>query len=149
MNRFFKNRILTKKETSNWINKIKQHFEKYGYGYWAVTLKNSRELIGYTGLNVPSYEAHFTPCVEISWRIASQHWGKGYASEAALAVLKIGFEKYGLKEIVSLTVPANKKSIRVMEKIGMERDINGDFNHPVLPKEHPLSKHILHRIFKN
>ena len=141
--------LLTLEETSNWINKIKQHFVKYGYGYWVVTLKNTKELIGYTGLNVPSYESHFTPCVEISWRIASQHWGKGYATEAAQAVLKNGFEKYNLKEIVSLTVPANKRSIRVMEKIGMKRDLSGDFHHPILPKEHSLSKHVLYRILKN
>jgi ribosomal-protein-alanine N-acetyltransferase len=141
--------LLTLEETSNWMNKIKQHFVKYRYGYWAVTLKNSDELIGYTGLNVPSYETHFTPCVEISWRIASKHWGKGVATEAARAVLTNGFEKYGLKEIVSLTVPANKRSIRVMEKIGMKRDLSGDFNHPILPKEHPLSKHILYRISKS
>lgn len=138
--------LLSVEETSNWVKRIKQDFIEYGYGYWAVTIKSTKEFIGYTGLNFLDYEAHFTPVVEISWRIASKHWGKGYATEAAKAVLKIGFEKYGLKEIVSLTVPANKRSIRVMEKTGMKRDLEGDFHHPKLPADHPLSLHVLYRV---
>jgi RimJ/RimL family protein N-acetyltransferase len=133
-------------ETAEWIERISQHFKLHGFGLWAVTLKKSGEMIGYTGLNVPTFEAHFTPCVEISWRIASAYWGKGYATEAAKAVLAIAFKEYKLKEIVSLTVPANQRSIRVMEKIGMQRDMSGDFNHPRVSEGHSLSRHVLYKI---
>lgn len=92
------------------------------------------------------WEAPFTPCVEIGWRLRSQYWGKGYATEGAKAVLKYGFETVGLNEIVSITVPQNIRSIRVMERIGMTRDLNGDFAHPLLPKDHRLSKHVLYKI---
>lgn len=138
--------LLSIEETAAFIERINQHFRKHGFGLWAVVLKESEELIGFVGLNIPSFEAHFTPCVEIGWRLASQHWGKGYATEAAKAVLKTGFKKYGLKEIVSFTVPANKRSIRIMEKIGMVRDPKDDFEHPKLPKDHPLLVHVLYRI---
>ena len=113
---------------------------------WATTIKETGEFIGFVGLSIPSFEAHFTPCVEIGWRLTSSHWGKGYATEAALAVLKIGFEKYRLKEIVSFTASVNKRSIRVMEKIGMIHNVKDDFNHPKLAIDHPLSRHVLYRI---
>ena len=88
----------------------------------------------------------FIPAVEIGWRIGSQFWRKGYATEAARAALEFGFEKIGLSEIVSFTVPANLRSIGVMEKIGMKRDVAGDFLHPKLPLDHRLSQHVLYRI---
>ena len=89
---------LSLEETCSWINRIKHHFVEHGFGLWAVTLKCSGELIGFVGLNIPAFEAHFTPCVEIGWRLASSHWGKGYATEAAKAALKIGFDEVGLDE---------------------------------------------------
>lgn len=128
------------------IKRIKEHFHKHGFCLYAVELKSNNELIGFLGLNIPSFEAHFTPCVEIGWRLGSQFWDKGYATEGAKAVLDYGFKKLGLKEIVAFTVPANLRSRRVMEKIGMKRDPDGDFAHPKLPKEHPLSLHVLYRI---
>lgn len=91
-------------------------------------------------------EVPFSPAVEIGWRLGSEYWGKGLATEGAKAVLNYGFKKCGLKEIVSFTVPANVRSIRVMEKIGMKRDLAGDFHHPKLPKDHPLSLHVLYRV---
>jgi RimJ/RimL family protein N-acetyltransferase len=140
---------LSLEETAAWIDRIKKHFADHGFGLWAATLKDNGELIGYVGLNVPAFDAHFTPCIEIGWRLASEHWGKGYATEAALAVLKVGFKEFGLDEIVSFTVPANNRSIHVMEKIGMMRDHGGDFSHPKLPVDHPLSQHVLFRIKNN
>jgi ribosomal-protein-alanine N-acetyltransferase len=95
---------------------------------------------------VPAFEAHFTPAVEIGWRLARRHQGFGYASEAARAVLAHGFERVGLDEIVSFTVPANTASRRVMEKIGMLRDPAGDFDHPSLPEGSPLRRHVLYRL---
>ncbi|NCT56545.1 MAG: GNAT family N-acetyltransferase [Legionella sp.] len=107
-------------------------------------MKETGELIGFIGLNYTDWESHFTPAVEVGWRLGSQYWGKGFASEGAKASLEYGFKQCGLKEIVSFTVPANIRSIRVMEKIGLKRDLNGDFSHPKLAADHPLSQHILY-----
>jgi RimJ/RimL family protein N-acetyltransferase len=140
---------LNLEETAAWIDRIKKHFSLHGFGLWAAELKSTGKLIGYVGLSIPSFEAHFTPCVEIGWRLGSEHWGYGYATEAAKAVLKVGFDKFGLDEIVSFTVPTNERSIHVMEKIGMKRDFGGDFSHPKLPKDHLLSAHVLFKIKNN
>lgn len=122
--------------------------QQNGYSLWAIELKETGEMIGFIGLNYTDWPAHFTPAVEVGWRLASQHWGKGYAPEGAKAALDYGFNKMGLKEIVSFTVPTNVRSIRVMEKIGLKRDLNGDFSHPKLPANHPLSHTILYRLTK-
>ncbi|HEY2810815.1 MAG TPA: GNAT family N-acetyltransferase [Rhabdochlamydiaceae bacterium] len=134
---------LTESETAAMIERIQKHFRQHGFGLFACVVKETSELIGFVGLNIPDFESHFTPCVEIGWRLASHAWGKGYATEAARAILKAGFEEYGFQEIVSFTVPANRRSIRVMEKIGMHRDPKDDFDHPKLPEAHPLRKHVL------
>jgi RimJ/RimL family protein N-acetyltransferase len=108
-------------------------------------LRESEEFIGFTGLAAPSFNAHFTPCVEIGWRLASNHWGLGLATEAARAVLNHGFETLRIREIVSFTVPGNVRSRRVMEKLGMTHDPGDDFDHPRLPEGHPLRRHVLYR----
>ena len=113
----------------------------------AVELKSDGSFIGFTGLSVPSFEAHFTPCVEIGWRLAAEHWGKGFAIEAARAILRHGFEVLRLEQVVSFTVPANLRSRRVMEKLGMTHDPADDFDHPNLPEGHSLQRHALYRIF--
>jgi len=127
---------------------LQAHICKHGYGFFAVELEETGEFIGFTGLKHNDFDAPFTPAVEIGWRLSSSHWGKGYAPEAAKAVLKYGFNEAGLDEIVSFTVPDNMKSRRVMEKVGMERDMDGDFMHPSLPDGHPLQRHVLYRIRK-
>jgi len=101
---------------------------------------------GFTGLAVPRFEAHFTPCVEVGWRLAREHWGRGYATEAARAALADGFERLGLDEIVSFTAAGNLPSRRVMEKLGMKHDSADDFDHPSLAPGHPLRRHVLYRI---
>ncbi len=106
----------------------------------------SGAFIGFVGLSVPSFTAHFTPCVEIGWRLMKEHWGNGYASEAAAACLRFGFENLKLQEIVAFTVPLNKRSIGVMERMGMSRDPADDFDHPKLLPGHPLRRHVLYRI---
>jgi RimJ/RimL family protein N-acetyltransferase len=98
------------------------------------------------GLTVATFEARFTPCVEIGWRLAYDYWGLGYATEAARASLEFGFAELEVDEIVSFTTPVNRRSWRVMERIGMRRDPAGDFDHPVLPEGHPLRRHVLYRI---
>jgi len=93
-----------------------------------------------------TFEAHFTPAVEVGWRLGPAFWGKGYASEAARAALRIGFEELNLDQIVSFTVPANKASWAVMERLGMTRDAGRDFDHPRLPVGHLLRQHVLYRL---
>ncbi|MBP7710100.1 MAG: GNAT family N-acetyltransferase [Rickettsiales bacterium] len=139
---------LSLEDCQDFISHANAHFAKHGFGLWAATLRETGEVIGFVGLNVPDFESHFTPCVEIGWRLASQHWGKGYATEAAKAALEIGFKNFDLKEIVAFTVPQNLRSIAVMEKLKMKRDLAGDFAHPKLALDHPLSQHILYRISK-
>jgi RimJ/RimL family protein N-acetyltransferase len=122
------------------------HQQQHGYALWATELKETKQLLGFIGLKYVDWSAHFTPAVEIGWRLGSQYWGQGFATEGAKAAVDYGFKKCGLKEIVSFTVPANMRSIRVMEKIGLKRDTKGDFAHPKLPANHPLSQHILYRL---
>jgi ribosomal-protein-alanine N-acetyltransferase len=133
-------------ESNALIVRIENHFDQHGYGSWAVEEKATGCLIGFTGLVSPSFETHFSPCVEIGWRFAKASWGKGYATEAARAALEFGFGPAGLSEIVSFTSPANVKSIAVMERLGMKRDFSGDFEHPRVPVGHPLRPHVLYRI---
>jgi len=139
---------LTKQEVVEFIALQNQQFEQLQFTLWATEEKSTGKLIGFIGLNSPKWESHFTPCVEIGWRLGSEYWGKGYATEGAKAALQYGFETVGLKEIVSFTVSDNTRSICVMEKLGMMRDFNGDFAHPCLDVNHKLSKHILYKIQK-
>jgi RimJ/RimL family protein N-acetyltransferase len=119
---------------------------RHGFGLWAVELPTPAQFIGLVGLSVPSFEAAFTPCVEIAWRLLPEHWSKGYATEAARAALKFGFETLRLKEILAWTTPENVASRRVMVKLGMTHDPADDFDHPRLPEGHPLRRHVLYRV---
>jgi RimJ/RimL family protein N-acetyltransferase len=139
---------LTLDETKLFVDRIVNQFAERNFGLWAVELKSSCEFIGFVGLLVPTFDAHFTPCVEVGWRIAKEHWGSGYAPEAALEAMRDGFERIELDEIVSMTATTNKKSIRVMEKIGMLRNPEDDFDHPRLPDDHLLRRHVLYRLSK-
>ncbi len=135
---------------SDWLfERIKEHFRKHGFGLFAAQLREEQSFIGFVGLAAPSFEAHFTPCVEIGWRLAADYWGRGLATEAARAVVKYAFEDLGLDELVSFTVPGNVRSRRVMEKIGMTHDASEDFDHPNLPEGHPLRPHVLYRLRRN
>ena len=128
------------------IARIESHFDQHGFGLWAVESKDCGDLLGFTGLSCPTFETRFTPCVEVGWRLSRQAWGRGHATEAARAALTYGFRQAALQEIVSFTVPANKRSIAVMERIGMSRDLDGDFDHPKVPDGHALKKHVLYRL---
>ncbi len=125
-----------------------QQQEKRGFTLWATELKATSEFIGFIGLNYTDWEAHFTPAVEVGWRLGSQYWGKGYATEGAKAALAFGFNTVGLDEVVSFSVPMNQRSLRVMEKIGLQHDPADNFRHPKLALEHPLSQHVLYRLKK-
>lgn len=136
----------TRAGTEAGIERIKKCYEEHGFCLYAVELKSTHEMIGFVGLSIPSFEAHFTPAIEIGWRLSSHHWGKGYATEAAWAVLHYAFLELNLNEIVSFTAVNNQVSRRVMEKIGMRRDFSGDFDHPRLRDDSPLKRHVLYRI---
>jgi len=133
-------------ETDAVIARIQAHFDARGFGLWAVEIPGVAPFAGFVGLSTPRFEAHFTPCVEIGWRLAAQHWGQGYATEAARAALAFGFETLGLREIVALTAPDNRRSRRVMEKLGMTHNPADDFDHPFFSEEHRLRPHVLYRI---
>ena len=135
-------------ETRQSIHNFKQSIEQYGYGMFACELKENRQFIGFVGLLFRDFEASFTPCVEIGWRIAYGHWGQGFALEAAQKCVEIGFNEFNLQEIISFTALINKRSERVMQKLGMHHDSIDDFYHPKLNHEHPLALHVLYRLSK-
>lgn len=122
---------------------IRAHFDRHGYGLWAVEAPGVAPFIGFTGLARPTFRPDD---VEIGWRLAREHWGAGYATEAARAALAHGFETLGLDEVISMTVPANTRSQRVMVKLGLQRDPSANFDHPKLPVGHPLRPHWLYRL---
>jgi RimJ/RimL family protein N-acetyltransferase len=136
---------LSRQESDALADRIEAHFEQHGFGLWAVEVPGITPFAGFIGLAIPRFEAHFTPCVEIGWRLDAAHWNRGYATEGARAALQFGFESLQLKEIVSFTAEANVRSRRVMEKLGMTRAPGDDFDHPRLPAGHPLRRHVLYR----
>lgn len=138
--------VLTKAQSDDLIEAIEAGFEVNGFGLWALELKESGEFIGFAGLSVPSFEAPFTPAVEVGWRLARSAWGQGYATEAGRAALVFGFEEAGLGEIVSFTTVANIRSRAVMERLDMSHDPTDDFDHPRLPAGHPQRRHVLYRL---
>jgi ribosomal-protein-alanine N-acetyltransferase len=137
---------LTRDESDQLIESIETHFDNRGFGLFATELKGERKLIGFIGLHVASFQAHFTPCVEIGWRIAVPYWGKGLATEGSREVLSFAFDRLRLERVVSFTVPENVASRRLMEKLGMTHDPKDDFEHPKLPPGHRLRRHVLYRL---
>jgi RimJ/RimL family protein N-acetyltransferase len=138
--------VVSREASDALADRVEKHFQKHGFGPWAVELIETGEFIGFTGLSIPNFEAPFMPAVEIGWRLSAEHWGCGFATEAAGASMQYGFGELRLDEIVSFTVPANVRSRRVMEKIGMTRDAADDFDHPKLVEGHPLRRHVLYRL---
>jgi RimJ/RimL family protein N-acetyltransferase len=128
------------------IDLFTRRFAHDGFCFWAMEEKATGAFAGFTGLSRVDFEAAFTPCVEIGWRLARPFWGRGFASEAARGSLDYGFATLRLPEIVAFTTAGNTRSRRVMERIGMRRDPHGDFIHPKLPPDHPLQPSVLYRI---
>ncbi|GGY84345.1 GNAT family N-acetyltransferase [Pseudoduganella plicata] len=121
-------------------------YEQHGTCYFAAALRETSELVGFVGVKHVASGLPFAPCYEIGWRLGSPWWGRGLATEGALAALRHAFDTLMLAEIVSFTVPDNLRSRRVMERIGMVRDVDGDFDHPALPVGHRLARHVLYRM---
>ena len=138
--------VLTRAESDAVAARIDEGFARHGFGLWALEIPGVAEFAGFVGLSVPRFEAAFTPCVEVGWRLGAEHWGRGYASEAAKAVLVHGFGTLGLSEIVSFTATQNLRSQAVMQRIGMERRPELDFEHPVLSVGHRLRPHVFYRL---
>jgi RimJ/RimL family protein N-acetyltransferase len=128
------------------IDRAEAHFAEHGYGPWAIEVIGGEPFVGFTGLFTPRFSAHFMPAVEIGWRLARSAWGHGYAAEAAREACRIAFAELELRAIVSFTVPANVRSRRVMEGLGMSHDPAEDFDHPRMPEGHALRRHVLYRL---
>jgi RimJ/RimL family protein N-acetyltransferase len=130
-------KVLDRPESDALAARIEVDFELHGFGLWAVEVPGVASFIDFVGLSVPSFEAHFTPCVDVGCRLAFDHRGRGYATEAARAALRFGFEELALSGIVSFTVPENRRSRAVMERLGMTRDPAYDLLHTALPEGYP------------
>lgn len=131
------------------LNKLIEKYQKYKYGIYACLLKNNNEFIGTVGLNNPDFEAHFTPCVEIGWKLNSKYWGFGYALEASLKCLEIGFKEFHLNEILAFAPIINKPSINIMIKLNMHTKKEENFFHPLLKNYPLLAECVLYRISKS
>jgi len=139
-------KLLDRSESDSLADAIRKNCESRGFGLWAIEILGGDSFIGFVGLSVPRFDAHFTPCVEIGWRLAFEHWRKGYAIEAARAAARYAFGQLDLREIVSFTAAGNIRSRRVMERLGMSHDASDDFDHPALPAGHSLRRHVLYRL---
>ncbi len=137
---------LARAESDDLVDRIEDHFDQEGWGLWAVEVTETSRFIGFTGLWPATFEAHFTPAVEVGWRLAQEGWGRGYATEAARASLRDGFERFAFDEVVSMTSLTNTRSQRVMQKLGMTRDPADDFDHPNVPDGHRIQRHVLYRL---
>jgi RimJ/RimL family protein N-acetyltransferase len=135
---------MSREESDAFANLVRETIERQGWGLWAVGVTGAAPYIGFVGLNKARFDAPFTPAVEVGWRLARDHWGHGFATEAATAAIAFGFDELGLDEIVSFTATTNERSRRVMERLGMTRDPREDFDHPKVPDR--LNPHVLYRL---
>ena len=137
---------LSAAESEAFADAIEQKWADQGFGLFAVEIRGGAPFVGYVGLDRPSFEASFMPAVEIGWRLAAEHWGHGYATEAAMETARFAFDDLGLDRLVSFTVPENVRSRRVMERIGMTHDPADDFDHPRFPDDERMRRHVLYRL---
>jgi RimJ/RimL family protein N-acetyltransferase len=126
-----------------------KHMARHGFGWWAMEARGAMPFVGAIGLFRPRFDAHFTPCFEIGWRLPKAHWDKGYATEAARAVLDFAFDQVLLDEVVAMTTVGNERSRNVMARLGMTCRAADDFQHPLLPPDHPLGHHVLYRMTRH
>ena len=134
--------VLDRSASDAAAERLREHFERHGFGKWVVETRDGEAFVGVVGLAWCTFDAPVNPSVEIGWRLAHAQWGKGYATEAARAALDYGFGVLRLDRINAFTVPANERSWRVMERLGMTRSPADDFDHPLLPPDSPLRRHV-------
>jgi len=137
---------LDRAESDALADRIAAELARDGFGLWAVARRDDDRFLGFTGLVAVPFATPFTPAVEVGWRFAVDAWGHGYATEAARAAVRYAFEELVLDELVSMTSPSNVRSQRVMERLGMTRDPDGDFDHPRIAAGHPLRRQVLYRL---
>lgn len=140
--------VLSREESDRLADRFQKEIEERGWGLFAAHLKKTSEFIGYIGLSPVHFEAHFTPAIEIGWRLALPFWKQGFATEGAKKCVEFAFETLHEKQLVSFTAKDNARSIKVMERLGMTRDPKDDFEHPKLPLGHPLRPHLLYRLHR-
>jgi ribosomal-protein-alanine N-acetyltransferase len=136
---------LTRAESDATVESFEAEFEARDFGPWAVEVVGGAPFVGFVGLHQVSFASTFTPATEIGWRLAREHWGHGYAIEAATEALRYGRDELGLDPIVSFTTPGNRRSRSVMERLGLVHDPLGDFDHPRIDPRSPLRRHVLYR----
>jgi RimJ/RimL family protein N-acetyltransferase len=136
----------TRAESDAFVERINEEMAHEGWGLWAVAVAGGAPFVGMVGLHRVNATLPCAPAVEVGWRLHPQHWGHGYATEAAAAALRFGFDQADLDEIVAFTTTLNTRSQAVMERIGMVRDPGADFDHPSLPEGSPLRRHVLYRV---
>lgn len=141
--------VLSREESDNQAKRVSLKLNEQGWGLWAVSVPGVSDFIGFIGLAEPTFKAHFTPAIEIGWRLAFEHWGQGYATEGAKEVIKYAFDVLKLDEIVSFAAVQNLRSRKVMEKIGMHHQPNDDFDHPNIPEGNELRRLVLYRLSRN
>ena len=137
---------LTRAQSDEMIELIEARFDQHGYGLWAVEVRATGALAGFTGLQDVPFQAPFTPAIEVGWRLARTVWGRGYATEAARAALAYGFGALRLPEVVAMIVPANRRSRAVAQRLDMTQDPAGAFEHPRFAPGHRLRRHLLYRL---
>ncbi len=135
--------LVSRAETAAAMDRMRRAIDERGWGLWAVEVEGV--FAGFTGLSIPSFSAHFTPCTEIGWRFRNAYWGRGLACRAAREALSFAFETLQLPEIVSFTAATNIRSRRLMERLGLKHDAGEDFDHPSIPQGHVLCRHVLYR----
>lgn len=139
-------RPLTPAESNSLADRLERDFDERGFGLWAVEIPGLSPFAGFVGLDVPRFEAAFMPAVEVGWRFGCAAWGQGLAFEAAVAALVDAFDRVGLSAVVSMTTPANRRSRRLMERLGMKHDSDDDFDHPLMPEGSRCRRHVLYRL---
>ena len=137
--------VMSEEESNVMAHKFETLITNRGWWFWAVEKIEDNQFVGFVGLHEPTYDLTVTPCVEIGWRLGKEHWGCGYASEAAKASLVVAFQKLNLSEVYSFTSVSNRMSRAVMERLGMSK-ANSNFEHPMIPEGSPLREHVLYKI---
>ena len=140
--------VATREQALAEAQRARTNLTRRGWGPWVLEVPGVLPFAGFVGLFVPAWSAHFTPAVEIGWRLPREAWGQGYASEAAAAAAAFALDVLQLDELVAITAPDNLPSRRVMTRIGMQHDTEGDFAHPAIAADHPLNRQVLYRLHR-